>query len=105
MAKSSSAGRNETTKAAAKLARRQARRNGGGDPVQAEYEALNHEVVCKLIDAVVSEGGTITLGTTKDGGAYYINYWVDGVSDKVYIRPTENPDQRLIDELEFWLGD
>ena len=95
----------KTNDATNKLARRKSRREGTGDPIQAEYEALNHENLARLIDAVCSNGGTITFGLTRDGGAYYLNYWFDGVSDKLYIRPTEEPDTRILQELEFWLGD
>lgn len=105
MATKSNNARIKTANAESKLARRKSRREGTGDPVQAEYEALNPTTIVRLIDAVISNGGTVTFGTTRDGGAYYINYWADGVSDKMYIRPTENPDARLLEELEFWLGD
>lgn len=84
-----------------KLARRNARSNGS-TPTQAEYLELNHTGICALIDAVVDHGGTVTFGTTRDGGAYYIGYWLDGESSKVYIRPNENPDAYIAGEIDFW---
>lgn len=85
-----------------KLARRN-NRSSGSAPEQAEYEALNHTTICKLIDAVAGQGGTVTFGYTRDGGAYYIGYYLDGESSKIYVRPNENPDLLLANEIDWWL--
>lgn len=91
-----------STGTANKLARRN-NRSTGNSPVQAEYESLNHESICKLIDAVAGSGGTVTFGYTRDGGAYYIGYYLDGESTKLYIRPNENPDVAIAAEIDWWL--
>lgn len=84
------------------LARRKERKKNRGDStlvtdwIQADAETL------RLLVATVAIHGTVTFGYTRDGGAYYINYWMDGQSFKEYIRPTEDLDAVLRVEIESW---
>lgn len=81
--------------------RKQRRKNRGSGTAVADWQSVDPNILQSLI-AAVTQFGTITFGYTRDGGAYYINYWVDGQSDKEYIRPTEDVDQALESELESW---
>lgn len=82
--------------------RRQERNNGRGNSETADWQSVDSESVIELIARVTSLKGTITFGYTKDGGAYYVNYYVDGQSDRIYIRPQEDIDRRITDEIESW---
>lgn len=90
---------------AAKLARRKARRDGNNAGMQAEYESLDGTIILRLIDVISELGGTCTFATTRDGGAFRIATWVNGETEVTYIRPTENPDERIAFLLESWYLD
>lgn len=81
--------------------RNQRRKNRGKGAAIADWQSVDPNILQSLI-AEVTKHGTITFGYTRDGGAYYLAYWVDGVSDKEYIRPTEDVDGVLHAELESW---
>ena len=84
------------------LERRKERRKNRGNSEPADWDSVIPIKVLRLIGVVTALGGTITFGYTRDGGAYYLNYYVDGESEKIYIRPTEGIEQRLDDEYESW---
>lgn len=91
-----------TTNTPSKLERlKQRRQNRGKTSITTDYESFNAELLKRLI-ATVAQHGTITFGYTRDGGAYYINYWVDGDSFKEYLRPTEDVDAFLQSEIDAW---
>lgn len=91
-----------TTSTPSKLERlRQRRKNRGSTSVTTDYDSFDAELLRRLI-ATVAQHGTITFGYTRDGGAYYINYWVDGESIKEYLRPTEDTDAFLQAEIDAW---
>lgn len=101
-AKKSTSEKTSSTSTPSKLARLKERRNNRGkSTVVTDYESANPELLARLI-ATVARHGTITFGYTRDGGAYYINYWVDGESIKEYVRPTEDFDAFLEAEIEAW---
>lgn len=77
------------------------RKNRGKTSAVPDYESVNSELLVRLI-ATVTQHGTVTFGYTRDGGAYYINYWVDGDSIKEYVRATEDMDAFLRAEIEAW---
>lgn len=82
------------TNANSPLERRKARRAKRGGGHTADWQSVDPEILQGLIAAVALHG-TVTFGYTRDGGAYFINFWVDGASDKEYIRPNENVDEVL----------
>ena len=86
----------------AKLRKRQERQANRGDANPADWETVDWHLVVRLIATVARIGGTTTFGYTRDGGAFYISYYIDGESIRQYIRPTEDVDQALVDEIEFW---
>lgn len=95
--------RNKDVDAKNALARRRDRQSKRGTEVTTDWESVSPELCLRLIATVANFGGTTTFGYTIDKGAYYINYWVDGESEKVYIRPTEDVDERLANEIESWM--
>lgn len=84
------------------IARRNERRNNRGGDGIADWQSVDSEMVLNLIATVTELKGTITFGYTRDGGAYYISYYVDGIPEKAYIRPTENIDKYLENEITSW---
>lgn len=84
------------------MERRRQRRKNRGNSEPADWGSVQPELITQLIERVTALRGTITFGYTRDGGAYYLNYYIDNESEKVYIRPTEDIEQRLRDEYESW---
>lgn len=80
---------------------KQRRANRGKSNVTTDYEQFDSDLLKRLI-ATVAKYGTVTFGYTRDGGAYYINYWVDGDSFKEFLRPTEDIDAFLQAEIDAW---
>lgn len=89
---------NDGTALARRKARRQNRNNG---TAAADWQSVDPNLLQSLV-ATVTQLGTVTFGYTRDGGAYYIQYWVDGESLKEYVRPTEDIDAVLEAEIESW---
>lgn len=93
----------ETTRTTANLLRRRKERNSNrGNKETADWESVDPSKITALIGLVTYHKGTVTFGYTRDGGAYYISYYIDSESEKIYIRPTEDIDARLEDEIESW---
>lgn len=84
------------------LRRRKERREKRGNSATADWESANPELLIRLIGCVTALKGTITFGYTRDGGAYYVNYYVGGESEKEYVRPTEDLDKWLQVEVDSW---
>lgn len=84
-----------------RLAQRRKKR-GAGQTEVADWESLNPTDVLKLIATVTGHGGTVTFGYTRDGGAYYLSYFIDGQAEKEYFRPTEDVDKLILIEIESW---
>jgi hypothetical protein len=84
-----------------RLAQRRKKRSGKTTEV-ADWESLNSTDVLKLIALVTGHGGSITFGYTRDGGAYYLSYFIDGQAEKEYFRPTEDVDKLILIEIESW---
>lgn len=90
-----------TDRSKSALERRRERQNNRGKGVEtADWESVNSDNLVKLIARVTLLKGTITFGYTRDGGAYYISYYMDGESEKLYVRPTEDVDNFILSELE-----
>lgn len=87
---------------AARIRKRKERQENRGNSNPADWETVDWNLVIRLIATVAHKGGTTTFGYTRDGGAYYISYYIGGESIRTYIRPTEDVDQALVDEIEFW---
>jgi hypothetical protein len=102
MSNNTSGKKSKTDTVANKLARRKERRNNRGESAPADWESANPELLMRLIGCVTALKGTISFGYTRDGGAYYVNYYVGGESEKEYIRPTEDIDRWLQVEIESW---
>jgi len=94
--------RNETIENARKDARRAERRKMRGRQETADWANVETSQICRLIELVTTEGGTITFGYTRDGGAYYVNYYIDGESEKHYVRPTEDVDEWFLNEIQYF---
>jgi hypothetical protein len=94
--------RNATVDAKSAIQRRKERKDNRGDSESADWDGIDPAIVLRLIATIANLAGTITFGYTKDGGAYYINYYVGGESDRVYIRPTEDVDSTIEAEIESW---
>lgn len=84
--------------------RREERKAGRGNSEPADWATVDSETIAELVEAFTRSGGVIGFGYTRDGGAYYISYFIDGERDNVYIRPTEDVDKRLVDEIQYWNG-
>lgn len=87
---------------AVKIRKRKERNENRGNVNPADWETVDWHLVIRLIATVARIGGTTTFGYTRDGGAFYISYYIDGENIRQYIRPTEDVDQALVDEIEFW---
>ncbi len=96
-------GRDETAKTQSEMERRKQRKKNRGNDVTTDWEQVDSTLIVRLIATVANIKGTTTFGYTRDGGAYYINYYVNGESDKVYIRPTEDVDSAIEAEIASWL--
>jgi hypothetical protein len=94
--------RKKATPVESALQRRRTRQQNRDGNAIADWETLDSESVLKLVGIVTALKGTVTFGYTRDGGAYYVNYYVDSESEKVYIRPTEDVNARILDEIECW---
>jgi hypothetical protein len=94
--------KSETTPQTA-LQRRKQRSENRGNSAPADWESCNPKDILKLIATVTALSGTVTFGYTRDGGAYYLSYYVDGEALKVYIRPTEDVDAFILHEVNSWL--
>lgn len=75
--------------------RRKLRSKNRGSGDTADYAALPADVMLALIAAVTGLGISITFGYTRDGGAYYLSLYHEGESDRIYIRPNEDPEDQL----------
>jgi len=95
--------KNETANTTAKLLRRRKeRKKNRGNTEVADWESCDSKKLQALIAVVAFHHGTVTFGYTRDGGAFYISYYIDGDSEKIYPRPSEDIDARLDDEIEGW---
>lgn len=92
-----------TTNKANALRRRSDRRKNRGNAEVADWGSVDSEAIVRLIETVTGNKGTITFGYTRDGGAYYINYYFDGESEKMYIRPSEDIDKTLAEEVKSFV--
>lgn len=92
--------RNENTIGESAMLRRANRRKNRGGDDTADWSECNPDLVVGLIAIVGLNKGTITLGYTRDGGAYYISYYFGLESEKVYCRPTEDIDTFLEYEIK-----
>lgn len=82
--------------------RRTQRSKNRGASDSADWAAINPENLVKLIAATTALGISITFGYTRDGGAFYISLYSDGDSERIYIRPTEEPDEQILElAIEF----
>lgn len=88
--------------AKSKLLQRKTRQANRGNGETADWESVDPELLRKLVASITIHGGTVTFGYTRDGGAYYVNFYVDGESAKEYVRPTENVDEFFRMEIESW---
>lgn len=82
------------------LQRRKRRNKNRGGTETADWASANAELVTGLIATVTGQKGTVTLGYTKDGGAYYISYYFGDESEAVYCRPSEGIDEFLQSEID-----
>ena len=89
---------------AAKESKLKARRKNRGGGETADWASMDAQVILDLIAAVTVHNTTIQFGYTPDGGAYVVSYYefATGESERVFIRPTEDPEERIKDELEAW---
>lgn len=94
--------RTNPTDATNAVQRRNTRRANRGKGASADWASCDEKLLQELVAVVTVLGGTITFGYTRDGGAYYVNYYVDLESIKEYIRPTEDIDAWLKSEIESW---
>jgi len=84
------------------IARRKRRKSKDVATETADWGSVSPQLISDLIAIVTSQGGAISFGYTRDGGAYYLSYFMDGQSDKTYIRPTEGIEDTLADEILSW---
>lgn len=92
--------KNEAIKNENALQRRQRRNKNRGSSETADWRGANSETLQRLIETVTGQSGTITLGYTKDGSAYYVSYYFGDQSEAVYCRPSEGIDEFLEGEIE-----
>ncbi len=92
--------KNEATEAKNALERRKARRANRGGTETADWAGADSSLIQQLVATVTGQKGTITLGYTKDGGAYYISYYFGDSSEAAYCRPSEGIDDFLKGEIE-----
>lgn len=91
---------NEAIKNENALQRRQRRNANRGITETADWHNADAELIRGLIETVTGQKGTITLGYTRDGGAYYISYYFGDSSEAIYCRPSEGIDNFLTEEIE-----
>lgn len=71
-------------------AQRAHRRAQRGDSAPADWGTVDAAKLLAVIAAVTRHGYAITLGYTRDGGAYTINVLGDTAFEREYVRPTED---------------
>ena len=81
------------------LERRKRRNKNRGSHETADWSSADSLLIQKLIATVTIQSGSITMGYTKDGGAYYISYYFGGKSQPFYCRPSEGIDEFLQGEI------
>lgn len=68
--------------------------------VTADWERVDAEQLRSTIGAMTQAGGALRCGVTRDGGAYSLGIYGDGMEPyTVYVRPNENLDE-ILAELE-----
>lgn len=92
--------KNEKIESKNALERRKARRKNRGGGEIADWSSADPLLLQRLISTVTFQHGTVTMGYTKDGGAYYISYYFGDESEAIYCRPSEGIDAFLEGEIE-----
>lgn len=92
--------KNEAIESKNALQRRKERRKNRGGTEIADWGSCDASLIQRLIETITEQKGTLTLGYTKDGGAYYVSYYFGEESEAVYCRPSEGIDDFLRGEIE-----
>lgn len=92
--------KNEEVEKLNALQRRQSRRKNRGGSAIADWGSADPILIQKLIETVTFQHGTITMGYTRDNGAYYVSYYFGAESEAVYCRPSEGINEFLEGEIE-----
>lgn len=74
-----------------------------GDPF--DWRMVNPEKMLHLVAIVAACGGAVRFGTTRDGGAMAVGFYLDGDSWPEYVRPTEDIEAFLDGAIADWLGE
>lgn len=98
--KGKSYGREEQTRI---QKRRTQMSQGAGDPF--DWRLVNAEKLLHLVAIAAACGGAVRLGTTRDGGAMAVGYYLDGGNWTEYVRPTEDVEAYLEGAIHDWLGE
>lgn len=103
MSKSSNQSSNKrVTQADTLLRRRKERNQNRGNTEPADWATVEPNILLRYIATITRLGAVVSFGYTRDGGAYMYSVYLNGDTLREYIRPTENVDQRFIDEIEYW---
>lgn len=75
--------------------RRKSRSKNRGKVEPADWASIDKDILSEFIAAVTAQGITLSLGYTRDGGAFYVSFYDGKESEREYIKPTEDPDAVL----------
>ena len=72
---------------------------------EADYRTTDWICTVALVDALVSEGGALRLGVTRDGGAYALGVYLGDDYATEYIKPAEVWEDAIDEIARAWLPD
>lgn len=87
-------------KRAASTAKRKLRDRSSAGGTVADWEAVDGNLVLKLVATLGADGGAVRLGYTRDGGAYAVGIYGDGDPYTKYIPPSEDMNEWLREAIE-----
>lgn len=61
----------------------------------ADYSGIDSTAMQRLVAVVASRSGAVRYGYTRDGGAYAVGIYLEGESETLYFKPTEDVSAEL----------
>lgn len=77
--------RSKATKTSSSLLSRLNHMDGKATTGEASWDNVSDSLICWLVRKVSSEGGLVTFGTTRDGGALKVSIWDGGQKHDEYF--------------------
>lgn len=74
---------------------------GGNEPASADYATVNWTWMSGVVIEVTRRGGAVSLGLSRDRGAYNVTIFLDGDRKTVWISSSEDVDAKVEEILHF----